>query len=59
MKVKIKTKDKYYDVAKLKCSPVEFLIIKRALRKIVEDRTESSADREKAIYMIKDMEVGE
>ena len=52
MKVKIKTKDNYFDMVKLKCSAVEFLVIKRALWSTSNDREEGYMDRQLAKRMI-------
>ena len=58
MKIKIKTKGNNFKAVKLKCSAVEFLIIKRALRNTTQDRCASWTDRVKALAMIEDIEKG-
>ena len=55
MKVKIKTKDNYFDMVKLKCTAVEFLIIKRALFNMTDDVEESYMDRKLAKQMLDDI----
>ena len=57
MKVKIKTKDKYFDYVKLKCSAVEFLIVKSALKNYITSNA-TYDDRIKAQLMLKDIEKG-
>ena len=56
MKVKIKTKDNYFDNVKLKCTAVEYLILRSALRKFIQDFGTNPVDREKAAKMFEDME---
>ena len=58
MKVKIKTKDEYFDMVKLKCSAIEFLILKSALRDFNNDYANTDVDRLKASKMLEDIEKG-
>ena len=57
MKVKIKTKDKYFDYVKLKCSAVEFLVLKSALRDY-KHYAKTVVDGIKASKMLEDIEKG-
>ena len=58
MKVKIKTKDEYFDMVKLKCSAVEFLIIKQALNIYANSLGLRIEDKERASLMLKDINKG-
>ena len=58
MKVKIKTKDEYFDFVKLKCSAVEFLILKSALNEYAHTLGRNFEDKGKARLMLWDMEKG-
>lgn len=52
MKVKIKTKDEYFDFVKLECSAVELLVIRSALKNMEQDRTNDFTDRALADSML-------
>jgi len=55
MKVKIQTNGIYLDSVKMKCSAVEFLVIKQALYKVIDDRAEAYKDRLTALNMLEDI----
>lgn len=55
MKVKIKTKDNYFDYVTLKCSAIELLVIRSALKNMEQDNSNDFTDRALADSMITDI----